>query len=138
MHPAFGPLAAGIRPSAALPRRSSSCCLIGALVALAVFDLLTLWPAARAALFTLGGDLFHRSVRSGRGGLSIRHVGALIVAWAALWIWKVRGRAVSARRSGVASSLAALPWFHTKFVVFLAIFAAALAFRLRGTSAHSW
>ena len=52
--------------------------------------------------------------------------GALIVAWARLWLWQ----AVDQRRTSVwiwrGVALASLPWLHTKFVVFLAIFCAAL------------
>lgn len=56
--------------------------------------------------------------------------GALVVAWAALWMWTPVERSPAAwALRGLA--LSTLPWLHTKFVVFLAIFGLALAFRLR-------
>jgi hypothetical protein len=55
--------------------------------------------------------------------------GALVVAWAALWMWTTIERSpTSWALRGLALSM--LPWLHTKFVVFLAIFASALALRV--------
>jgi hypothetical protein len=47
--------------------------------------------------------------------------GALIVAWAACWLRQPPGSAGRAAARG--GALAALPWLHTKFVVFVPLFA---------------
>lgn len=105
-------------------------CLIGALVALAVFDLADAVAGRRAALFTWAAMCFTVPFVPAAWLIYPDTAGALIVAWAALWIWKpLDARTRTSFWRGVA--LATLPWFHTKFVVFLAIFVAALAFRLR-------
>jgi hypothetical protein len=55
--------------------------------------------------------------------------GALLVAWGALWVLETTERSPGRWAwRGVALSL--LPWLHTKFIVFLAIFGAAVAWRL--------
>ncbi|HWW86191.1 MAG TPA: hypothetical protein VNZ26_21490, partial [Vicinamibacterales bacterium] len=62
--------------------------------------------------------------------------GALIVAWATLWLW---GRPPSRRELLLRGSvLAVLPWLHTKFVVLLVLFVAFEVVRLwfRGRRAH--
>jgi hypothetical protein len=105
-------------------------CLIGALVALAVFDLSDAVAGRNAALFTWAAICFTVPFVPAGWLIYPDTVGALIVAWASLWIWKpVDARLSTSLWRGAA--LAALPWFHTKFVIFLAIFAAALAFQLR-------
>ena len=105
-------------------------CLIGALVALAVFDLADAVAGRNAALFTWAAICFTVPFVPAGWLIYPDTVGALIVAWASLWIWKpVDARLSTSLWRGVA--LAALPWFHTKFIMFLAIFAAALAFQLR-------
>src|SRR5262249_16120017 len=80
--------------------------------------------------------------------------GALLVAWAARWVWEgcqasgfrlqASGKALAEARTpgpeaehdSVAvwlwrgAALSVLPWLHTKFVVFLAVFGAGVAWRL--------
>ncbi len=106
-------------------------CLVAALTALAIFDLAQGLAGARVAWITWAAV-----------GLSVPFVphawlifpempGALIVAWAELWLWK--GAPASAgiwAWRGIA--LASLVWLHTKFVVFLAIFCLALIAKLWG------
>ena len=105
-------------------------CLLAALTALAVFDLADHVAGRRAALFTWAAISLTVPFVPAAWLIYPDTAGALIVALAALWIW----RPVDTRTStwlwrGVI--LATLPWLHTKFVVFLALFAGALAFRLR-------
>ena len=59
---------------------------------------------------------------------------ALVVAWASLWLWRP-GSPGAAGWMGRGAALAALPWLHTKFVIFMALFGAALVVRLRGQRA---
>jgi hypothetical protein len=56
--------------------------------------------------------------------------GALLTAWAALWLWKpLPDRTIIWMWRGLA--LALWPWLHTKYVVLLALFAGAFVLRLR-------
>jgi hypothetical protein len=56
--------------------------------------------------------------------------GALVVAWAALWLWREPEQpTIVWVWRGLA--LGTLPWLHTKFVILLAIFGAALIWRAR-------
>lgn len=55
--------------------------------------------------------------------------GALLVAWGALWLWQPRERPASSWALRGAA-LAVLPWLHTKFIVFLAIFSLGFALKL--------
>lgn len=55
--------------------------------------------------------------------------GALLVAWGALWVLETTEQS-PARWVWRGVALSLLPWLHTKFIVFLAIFGAALAWRL--------
>jgi hypothetical protein len=106
-------------------------CLIGGLLALAIFDLADAVAGRHAALFTWVAMCFTVPIVPAAWLIYPDTIGALIVAWAALWVWKPADPRVSTSLwRGVA--LATLPWYHTKFVVFLVIFGGALAFRLRG------
>ncbi len=105
-------------------------CLMAALMALAVFDLADAVAGRRAALFTWAAICFTVPFVPAAWLIYPDTAGALIVAWAALWMWKpVDARASVSFWRGAA--LAMLPWFHTKFVVFLVLFAPVLAFPLR-------
>jgi hypothetical protein len=106
-------------------------CLIGGLLAVAIFDLADAVAGRRAALFTWVAMCFTVPIVPGAWLIYPDTVGALIVAWAALWVWKPADPRVSTSLWRGAA-LATLPWYHTKFVVFLVIFGGALAFRLRG------
>ena len=55
--------------------------------------------------------------------------GALLMAWAALWLLRA---AADAARTWVwrGAALGVLPWLHTKFVILLAAMIGALALRL--------
>jgi len=105
-------------------------CLIGAFMAVAVFDLADAVAGRRAALFTWAAICFTVPIVPAAWLIYPDTAGALVVAWAALWLWQpVDARSNTWFWRGAA--LATLPWLHTKFVVFLALFAAALAFQLR-------
>jgi hypothetical protein len=54
--------------------------------------------------------------------------GALVVAWAALWLWQPIEQRLSTWAAGFA--LGFLVWLHTKFAIFLALFGVALLVRL--------
>ena len=110
-------------------------CLFGALAAVAVFDLAGLVGGARAAWPTWASVCLTVPFIPHAWAIFPEMPGAAIVAWALLW----------AVRPGASSSsawlwrglcLAALPWLHTKFAVFLAVLALALALRARTKVAH--
>ena len=103
---------------------------MAAFVALAIFDLADTIAGRRAALFTWASTALTIPFMPAAWLIYPETAGALIAAWAAFWIWKpleVPTRTWVWR----GAVLGALPWFHTKFAVFLGIFAVALAFRLR-------
>jgi hypothetical protein len=105
-------------------------CLLGALTALAVFDVAMLLGGPTVAFLTWASVCLTVPFVPHAWMLYPETAGGLIVAWAVIWLvrpapdrwwlWMVRG-----------ASLAALPWLHTKFVVFLAVLGAGLAFELR-------
>src|SRR5262245_37953355 len=105
-------------------------CLMAALMALAVFDLADAVAGRRAALFTWAAICFTVPFVPAAWLIYPDTAGALVVAWAALWIWKPPA-AKSATWFWRGVALALLPWLHTKFVVFLGLFAATLAVQLR-------
>ena len=104
-------------------------CLFGALAALAIFDLAVLIAGARSAWLTWAAVCLTVPFVPHSWLIFPEMPGALIVAWAALWLyaplparertWWWRGAAI-----GI------LPWLHTKFVILLAALVAALCLRL--------
>jgi hypothetical protein len=104
-------------------------CLLAALTALAIYDLAFALAGGRAALWTWAGVCLSVPFVPHSWAIFPEMPGALLVAWGALWLlrsddptalrWFVRGLA-----------LAVLPWLHTKFIVFLAIFAAGFGLKL--------
>jgi hypothetical protein len=104
-------------------------CLLSALAALAVFDLAAGLAGRGAAWITWAAASMTVPFIPHAWLLFPEAPGALLVAWGALWLWQ------PAERSTIAwiwrgAALGFLPWLHTKFVVFLAIFACAFALRL--------
>ena len=122
-----GAAAAGLR-GRRLPRRGRVIALLAALTALAIFDLADALAGRRARGADLAGVCLTVPFVPYAWSIFPEMPGALLVAWAALWVWRPT---TSARRRSLVAwrgvALALLPWLHTKFVVFLAIFAAALA-----------
>jgi hypothetical protein len=111
----------------------SMLCGIGALAALAIFDMADRVAGRRAAVVTWAGVCFTVPFVPHSWLIFPEMPGALIVAWAALWVWQsTEARTVTWIWRGAA--LGALPWLHTKFVVLLGILATALAFRLLSRS----
>lgn len=105
-------------------------CLIAALTAVAVFDLAEVVAGTIAALATWAAVCLTVPFVPHSWLIFPEMPGALIVAWAALWAWRPAERRVATWLCrGMA--LATLPWLHTKFVIFLALFGAALVWRLR-------
>jgi hypothetical protein len=112
-------------------------CLIAALTALAVFDLAEAVAGRGAALLTWLSVCVTVPFLPHAWLIFPEMPGALIAAWAALWLWKpLPVRLAAWVWRGLA--LAALPWLHTKFVVLLACLTAFLLVRLaaRGESHH--
>lgn len=105
-------------------------CLLAALAALAMFDLADRLAGRRAAWVTWAAACLTVPFVPHAWLLFPEAPGALLVAWAALWLWQpVERRAVTWALQGAA--LGFMPWLHTKFVVFLAIFGLAFAWQLR-------
>src|SRR5206468_3293545 len=104
-------------------------CLISALTALAVFDLAFALAGARAALVAWAAVCLTVPFIPQSWLIFPEAPGALIVAWSVLWLVETvpRSTAIWMWRGMV---LGFLPWLHTKFVVLLALFGAALAIRL--------
>lgn len=106
-------------------------CLLAALTALAIFDLAYAIAGARAAMIAFAGVALTVPFLP-HGWLVYPEIpGALIVAWASLWIWKGSDTTGIGRLAIRGALLAALPWLHTKFIIFVAVFGGAMLFQLR-------
>jgi hypothetical protein len=104
-------------------------CLIAALTALAVFDLAEALAGRGPALLAWLSVCVTVPFLPHAWLIFPEMPGALIVAWAALWLWTPLPERLAAWMwRGLA--LAALPWLHTKFVVLLALLTAFLLVRL--------
>jgi hypothetical protein len=130
-------------------------CLLGALAALAVFDVATLVGGPTIGLVTWTSVCLTVPWMPFSWALFPEMAAAAVVAWAVVWVVEdgppkelVKNTAVvqacrpavSGRPEGLhyirlwvwrGICLAALPWLHTKFVVLLAALTAFLLFRLR-------
>jgi hypothetical protein len=105
-------------------------CLLAAFGALAVFDVAMLLGGPAIALLTWASVSLTVPFLPHAWMLYPEIVCAVVVAWAVLWLaaplptrpwpWIARG-----------AILAALPWLHTKFVVFLPVLVAVLVVRFR-------
>jgi hypothetical protein len=105
-------------------------CLMAALTVRAVFDLAAELSGPRTALVTALAVAFTVPFVPHAWLIFPEIPGALVVAWAAWWVWKpVETRARAWMWRGIA--LAALPWLHTKFVIFIPLFGAAMVWRIR-------
>jgi hypothetical protein len=94
---------------------------LGALTALAIFDLATALAGGLAGTIAWAATCFTVPFVPHAWLIYPELPGALIVAWAVLWL---RQAPVSAGRAAMrGAALALLPWLHTKFVVFVALFA---------------
>jgi hypothetical protein len=105
-------------------------CCLAALAALAVFDLSALVAGRRAATLTWIAVCLTIPFVPHTWLIFPEMAGTVVVAWAALWVWRSVEDVGTFGWVGRGVALGALPWLHTKFVVLLAIFAAALAIRL--------
>ncbi len=104
-------------------------CLIAALAAMAIFDLAEAVAGRRAAFFAWAAVCLTVPFVPHGWLVFPETPGALVVAWAALWLWQpVEQRLSTWVWRGFALGL--LVWLHTKFAIFLALFAAALLVRL--------
>jgi hypothetical protein len=103
--------------------------LMAALAALAVFDLGDAIAGRAAAVITWAACCFGVPFVPYAWLIFPEIPATLVVAWAALWLWQPTNRPVATWVwRGVI--LGVLPWLHTKFVVFQAMFGAPLAIRL--------
>ncbi|MGE3956247.1 MAG: hypothetical protein AB7H96_05965 [Vicinamibacterales bacterium] len=104
--------------------------LMGALAALAVFDLGVLLAGSTVAVLTWLAVCLTVPFIPHSWSIFPEMPGALLVAWGVLWLvrpvdevgagrWVVRGLALSL-----------LPWLHTKFIVFLAVLSLGFGLRL--------
>jgi hypothetical protein len=104
-------------------------CLIAALTALAVFDLAEALAGRGVALLTWLSVCATVPFIPHAWLIYPEMPGALIVAWAALWLWRpLPARLSTWMWNGLA--LAVLPWLHTKFIVLLVFLTAFLLMRL--------
>ena len=103
-------------------------CLIAALAALAVFDLAALVAGGGAASLAWAAVCLTVPFVPHSWLIFPEIPGALIVAWAALWLYAPLPRARTWIWRGAA--LAVLPWLHTKFAILLAAMGAALFLRV--------
>ncbi len=106
-------------------------CLIAALTALAIFDLAYALAGARAGLMAFAAVALTVPFMPHAWLIYPELPAALIVAWASRWIWRGSDGAGIGRLVVRGALLALLPWLHTKFVIFLAVFGGAVLFQLR-------
>jgi hypothetical protein len=103
---------------------------LAALTAVAIFDLAVAVAGLGAAIVTWAAVCLTVPFVPHSWLIFPEMPGALIVAWSALWLFRPPDNS-SWRWICRGAALAALPWLHTKFVIFLAIMSAALAWRAR-------
>jgi hypothetical protein len=104
-------------------------CLLAALTSLAVFDLAAALAGRQAAFLTWLAVCLTVPFVPYSWLIFPEIAGALVLAWAALWVQQpLEERAAVWIWRGIA--LGFLPWLHTKFSVFLAVFGAALFLRI--------
>lgn len=103
--------------------------LLGALAAMAIFDLALRLAGQSIGVLTWLAVCFTVPFVPYAWMIFPEIAGALIVAWCVRWLWDNEARAP---RTWVWRSLALglLPWLHTKFVIFAAVFGAAFVLRL--------
>ncbi len=104
-------------------------CLFGALAALAIFDLAALLAGPADGVAGWAATCLTVPFVPHSWLIFPEMPGALLVAWAALWLYAplpARSRTWIWR----GAALAMLPWLHTKFVILLAAMIAALLLRL--------
>ena len=103
---------------------------LAALTALAIFDLADLLGGRRAAVLTWLGVCLTVPFVPHSWAIFPEMPGALLAAWASLWLLQPPDGVSPAKWALRGSALALLPWLHTKFIVLLAIFAVGLGLRL--------
>ncbi len=107
-------------------------CFLGALAALAVFDLADALAGRRAAFLTWLAVCLTVPFVPYSWLIFPEIPGAVLVAWAVLWLWRPVEECSDLGWAGRGLALAVLPWLHTKFSVFLGVFGVALVLRLWG------
>ncbi len=107
----------------------ATACVLGALAALAIFDVALLVGGAGAAWATWASLCFSVPMVPHAWSLYPEIAGAAIVAWGVAWAVE-RQPAGAAAWFGRGVCVAILPWLHTKFVVILAVMGLWLIFEL--------
>lgn len=103
--------------------------LIAALTVLAIFDLARTVAGPAAATLTVLATCATVPFVPYAWSIFPEMPGAWIVAYSARWLWEEERR--SARHWMIrGAALGLLPWVHTRFVIFSAVFGAAFAWRL--------
>jgi hypothetical protein len=103
---------------------------LAALTALAVFDLAALVGGQRAATLTWVGVCLTVPFVPHSWSIFPEMPGALLAAWASLWLMQQSDTPTPVTWALRGSALALLPWLHTKFIVLLAVFAVGIGLRL--------
>ncbi len=106
-------------------------CLLAALASLAIFDLAADIAGVRAAVATWIAVCLTVPFMPHAWLIYPELPGALIVAWAVAWVWRQQDSDGTARWFMRGALLGVLPWLHTKFVIFLAVFGGMLILKLR-------
>lgn len=110
--------------------------ILGALVALAVYDLASLVAGGRSAARTWAAIALTVPLAPHAWLIYPELPAALLAAWAALWLWQPLPKtAVAWIARGAA--LAVWPWLHAKFLLLLIASAALLLLRLRTRAPHA-
>ena len=102
---------------------------LAALTALAMFDLADAVAGRTSAVLTWLACGFTVPFIPHAWMIFPELPGALLVAWGALWVLETTERS-AARWAWRGLALSTLPWLHTKFSVFVAVFGVALAWKL--------
>ena len=110
--------------------------LLAALTALAIFDLAMLLAGEQAAVLTWLAVCLTVPFVPHAWAIFPEMPGALLVAWGFLWLFQPVEQVSSARWLTRGVALAALPWLHTKFIVFLAILSVGFGLKLLRRPGH--
>ncbi len=103
---------------------------LAALAALAVFDLAEHLVGRGSALLTWVAVCLTVPFVPHSWSIFPEMPGALLVAWGAVWLWRAHDDVPSTRWLARGAALALLPWLHTKFIVFLALFSVGFGLQL--------
>jgi hypothetical protein len=110
--------------------------VLGALVALAVYDLARVVADGRSAALTWVAVAFTVPLAPHAWLIYPELPAALLAAWTALWLWRPLPNSAVAW-IGRGAVLAVWPWLHTKFLLLLIVASVLLLLRLRTRASHA-